>query len=440
MDVAGIPEGNAMKGSASILFEPLSIGSLKIPGRVIKSATSETMATVDGVATDRHVGFYRPLAMAGTPLIVTGNIYVSRDGQSTPHQMGADADDKISALSRLTAEVHRHGSLIFAQISHCGRQVLPRLVGGREAVSASDVKDLVTGTRPRPLGVDEIRRIIDDFGSAARRCKQAQFDGVQIHAGHGYLISQFLTPYTNRRRDAYGGSPAGRTKFLREIYRAVRDQVGADYPIILKLNGSDWLPLRSGLKTPELVEIARIMEADGIDGIEISVGHYESGFPVARGSFGRCLRAMVGGSVRYLPFPRRQLVTLSWPLVAAASNLIWRYREGFNLDYARRFKAALRIPVICVGGFATRAGMEAAIANGLCDAVACARAFIADPHLYRHLREDGEPHPACVFCNACSGSAGTEPLDCRHPRVQRDRASMPAAAMASASVRGVGTG
>ena len=425
-----------MQRSPGILFEPFSIGTLAIPGRVIKSATSETMATEDGFATDRHVGFYEPLARAGTPLLITGNIYVGRDGQSTPRQLGADSDDKIAALARLTAAVHRHGALIFAQLSHCGRQVVPPFVGRREAVSASDVKDLMTGTKPRPLGIDEIRRVVDDFGAAAARCKAAGFDGIQIHAGHGYLVSQFLTSYTNRRTDVYGGTLEGRTKFLRDIHRAIRDRVGAGYPVMMKLNGSDWLPLRAGLKTDELIEVAKLLERDGIDAVEISVGHYESGFPVIRGTFGRCLRAMVKGSVRYVPFPRRQLVTLFWPLIAAVSNLIWSRREGYNLDYAREFTAALRIPVICVGGFATRAAMEAAIEGGLCDAVSCARAFIADPFLYRHLRDGGTPRPACVFCNACSGSIGSEPLECCHPKVRREKAAMMGEAAGSTGALG----
>jgi 2,4-dienoyl-CoA reductase-like NADH-dependent reductase (Old Yellow Enzyme family) len=418
-----------MPTPASILFQPFTIGRLTIPGRVIKSATSETRAGADGRATEDILDFYRPMAMAGTPLIVTGNIYVSPDGQATPRQMGADSDDKIAGLARLAEEVHRHGSKIFAQLNHCGRQVVPRFVGSDEAVSASDATELMTGTRPRALTVAEIRRIVDDFAAAAQRCKVAGFDGIQIHAGHGYLVSQFLTPYTNRRRDEYGGSAKGRTKFLRDVHRAIRDRVGADYPVIVKINGSDWLPLRPGLKPAELVEIARVLEGDGIDAVEVTVGHYESGFPMVRGSFFRCLRAMVRGSVRFVPFPRRQLLTLLWPLIALASNLIWRRREGYNLAYARKFKAALSIPVICVGGFATKAGMEAAIAGGQCDAVSCARAFIADPYLYRHLRDEGRPRPACVFCNACSGGSGSEPLDCTHPRVRREKEAMLLATM-----------
>ncbi len=415
-----------MSGHDINLFSGFFIGSLEIPGRVVKTATSETQATDDGFATEKHIAFYEPMAKAGTPLIITGNIYTSRDGQSTPKQLGADSDEKIAALSSLTETVHGHGSKIFAQISHCGRQVLPAYVGLTEALSASDVQDPTTGTRPRPLAVEEIATIVEQFGEAALRCQKAGFDGVQIHAGHGYLISQFLTPHTNRRTDRYGGSSENRLRLLREIYHAVRERVGPDFPVIIKLNGSDYLPLRAGLSTKDLVEIAREMEREGIDAVEVSVGHYESGFPVVRGRFGRCLRLMVQGSVRYLPVFRRIIFTLFWPLIAFTFNLIWKPYQGFNLNYARQFKAALSIPVICVGGFLTRDKMEAAIKGGDCDAVSAGRSFIANPFLYKHLRENTRG-PQCLFCNACVGQIGSRALDCFHPRVRPEKDAMLAA-------------
>lgn len=412
-----------MTDQSGVLFRSLRIGKLEIAGRVIKTATSETRATAEGFSTPELNAFYEPMAAGGVPLIITGNIYTSRDGQSTPNQMGIDSDDKIAPLAELTAMAHRYGSKIFAQLSHCGRQVVPPFVGLDEAVSASDVMDLSIGTKPRPLTEMEIAKIVDEFGRAARRCKQAGFDGVQIHAGHGYLISQFLTPYTNRRDDRYGGSLENRTRLLREIYRAMREEVGPDFPIIIKINGSDWLPLRAGLKTPELVEIAKIMEDEGIDGVEVSVGQYESGFPVVRGTFWRCLRGMVQGSVRHLPALWRTFFRLTWPALAVGCNLIWPRSEGYNLRYARKFKAALSIPVICVGGFISRDAMEAAIGAGDCDAVSCGRAFIADPYLCRHLKS-GVPGPQCVNCNACVGVIGSKPLDCYHPEVRKEKDAM----------------
>ena len=406
-----------------LLFAPIAIGTLTIGGRLIKTATAETRASGDGFVTPELLDFYRPLAIGGTPLIITGNLYVSPDGKSTPRQLGADADDKIPGLAALAATVHAHGSRLFAQLNHCGRQVIPGFAGIAEAVSASDKTDLTTGTRPRPLTPAEIERIVERYAHAARRCKQAGFDGVQIHAAHGYLLNQFLTPYTNRRRDAYGGSLAGRMRMLCEVIRATRSRVGRAYPLIVKLNGSDALWLRAGLRTSALVEIAAILEREGIDAIEVSVGHYESGFPMVRGSFGRCLRNMSQGSMRHLPFCRRWAMRCAWPALALAFDLIWPRREGFNLAYARAFKAKLSIPVICVGGFLTREAMQAAIARGSCDIVSAGRAFIADPLLYRHLRT-GEAAPVCVSCNACIGHLGVRPVDCFHPRIRAAKDAM----------------
>jgi 2,4-dienoyl-CoA reductase-like NADH-dependent reductase (Old Yellow Enzyme family) len=412
-----------VSGDASPLFRAFAIGRLTIPGRLIKTATSETRGTGDGFVTQELIAFYEPMARGGVPLIISGNLYTSIDGRSTPRQLGADDDRKIPALKQLVDAVHAHGSKMFAQISHAGRQLVPGFAGVSESVSASDVVDQSSGIRPRPLATAEIKRIIEQFGTAAGRCQQAGFDGVQIHAGHGYLISQFLTPYTNIRTDEYGGSFENRLRFLREIVREIRSRVGPGYPVIVKLNGSDYLPFRPGLKTPELVRVAQIMEQDGIDAVEVSVGHYESGFPIVRGTFWRCMRGMLKGSVLHYAPQRRVGFTVMWPLVAIVSSILWRPREGFNLEYARQFKQALSIPVISVGGFLTRQAMEGALAAGSCDAVSAGRAFIADPLLYQHVR-DQTAGPRCVDCNACVGVIGTQPLDCYHPRVRAEKDAM----------------
>jgi 2,4-dienoyl-CoA reductase-like NADH-dependent reductase (Old Yellow Enzyme family) len=415
-----------MSPNESVLFTPFAIGKLSITGRLIKTATSETRATADGIATQQHIDFYLPMAKGGVPLIITGNVYPSLDGKSTPFQMGVDDDGKIPALKQLVDSVHAHGTKIFAQLNHSGRQVISDFAGISEAVSASSVKDLSTGTRPRALTLAEIERIVQRFADAAARCKQAGFDGVQIHGGHGYLVNQFLTPYTNKRTDDYGGSFENRLRFLRDLYRAMRARVGKDYPVIIKLNGSDYLPLRPGLKTQELVKIAKAMEQEGIDAVEVSVGQYESGFPMVRGTFSRCLRHMQSGGVRHLALWRRMAFGLSWPLLALVCDVLFKGREGFNLHYARQFKQALSIPVICVGGFLSREAMQTAIERGDCDAVSVGRGFIADPLLYQHLH-DGTPGPQCVYCNACVGLIGTQPVDCYHPGIRAEKDAMLAA-------------
>ena len=405
------------------LFSPIRIGTLELAGRLFKTATAETRATPDGFVSDAVLDFYRPIARGGTPLIITGNIYISAQGKSAPFQLGADEDDKIAGLARMVDVVHAQGGRMFAQLNHCGRQVVPNFVGATEVVSASATKDLLTGTRPREMSVAEIRQIVADFAAAAERCQKAGFDGVQMHSANGYLLSQFLTPYTNRRHDDYGGDLERRTRFGREVLAAIRARVGADFPVIIKMNGADKLPLRNGLKTHELVQIARIMEAAGVDAVEISVGHYESGFPMVCGTFGRCLRHMVQGSMAHLPWLRRWAMRVFRPLIALASNVLWPGREGFNLDYTPDFKAALSIPVICVGGFRTRAAMEEALRHGLCDAVSAGRPFIADPYFYRHLH-DNTPGPRCVDCNGCVGHLGAQPADCYHPTVRAEKDAM----------------
>ncbi|HKE93627.1 MAG TPA: NADH:flavin oxidoreductase [Povalibacter sp.] len=412
-----------MSADASPLFSPVSIGSLVLPGRLIKTATAETRATHDGYVTPELIQFYIPMARGGTPLIITGNIYVSLDGKSAPRQVGADDDDKIPGLKELADAVHRHGTRMFAQLNHCGRQVVPRFAGLSEAVSASAVRELVTGTLPRELSLLEIQQIVDRYAAAAERCKHAGFDGVQIHAANGYLMSQFLTPHTNRRTDRYGGSFDQRLNMLRDVFRAIRARVGPDFPIIIKMNGADELPLRHGLKTAELVEIAAAMETEGAAAIEISVGHYESGMPMVHGTFGRCLRNMVSGGMRYLPFLRRWGFRLFWPVLAVLFNLLWPRHEGFNLRYARQFRQRLSVPVICVGGFLTRSAMEAAISQGNCDIVSAGRAFIADPLLYQHISRN-EPGPRCLDCNACIGHLGAQPADCYHPLVRAQKDAM----------------
>ena len=412
-----------MNTENSLLFSPIRIGQLMLPGRLFKTATAETRATLDGFATQAVIDFYTLLARGETPLIITGNIYVSRDGKSAPMQLGADHDDKIAGLAEVVDAVHAHGGKFFAQLNHCGRQVIPGFAQSPVAYSASNVKDLLTGTQPQALSVAEIQRLVACYADAAARCQRAGFDGVQLHSANGYLLSQFLTPYTNRRTDDYGGSMENRTRFHREILQAIRSRLGPDFPVIIKMNGADWLPLRDGLKTGQLVDAAVMFERAGFDAVEISVGHYESGFPMVCGTFELGLRHMVDGSMRYLPEPRRTLLRVFRPLVTLASNLLWPGRQGYNLDYTPQFKEKLSIPVICVGGFRTRDAMEAAIAEGKCDAVSAGRAFIADPFFYRHIR-DNQPGPHCVDCNGCVGHLGAQPAECYHPAVKAEKDAM----------------
>ncbi len=410
--------------SASLLFEPIRIGTLEIPGRLVKSATTETRCTEDGFVTDELIRYYEQIAAGGTPLLITGNAYYDAYSRAAPRQLAADSDDKIPGLKRLAEAVHCHGARIFLQIYHVGRQALPRLAGRSEAVSASAVFEPALGVRPREITPEEIRGVVDGLAKAAGRGKRAGFDGIQIHAAHGYLLSAFLTPHTNRRTDAYGGSLENRMRLLVEVYRAVRREVGPDFPVILKINGSDELFLRRGLKPEQTVAVAKRMQEEGIDAVEVSCGHYESGFPFERGRWkGFFSTVTTVGIGKHLPWYHRYAARAMAPLLDRVLEQIAPYREGFNLPYASQFKKALSVPVICVGGFLHREAMEQAIAGGACDMVSVARALIADPLLYRHLRE-GVQGPQCDFCNACYARGASMPVDCYNQTVRQERDRM----------------
>jgi 2,4-dienoyl-CoA reductase-like NADH-dependent reductase (Old Yellow Enzyme family) len=405
------------------LFTPIRIGSLTLPGRLVKSATLETRCTDDGFVTDALVEYYEQIAKGGTPLLITGNAYFSLYSKAAPQQLAADDDDKIPGLKRLTEAVHRHRGKIFLQIYHVGRQAVPKFVGRTDAVSPSRVFEPTLSVRPRPITREEIRDAVKGFADAAGRARRSGFDGVQIHAAHGYLISAFLTPHTNRRTDEYGGSFDNRVRFLVEVYRATRERVGADLPVILKLNGSDDLPLRKGLRPEDLVQVARRMETEGVDAVEVTAGHYESGLTFERGQWRGFFRNVTTvGLGRNYPWYYRGTLRLLAPLLDFGLGRVAAYSEGFNLRYAKLFKQALKIPVICVGGFVHREAMESAIAGGECDMVSVARALIADPYLYRHMQQ-GVVGPQCDFCNECYARATAMPVDCYNEtvRAQKDR-------------------
>jgi len=406
------------------LFEPLYIGKLKLSGRVAKSATVETRCTEEGYITDEFLKFYQEIAQGGTPLIITGAASYNQYSRGVPHQISVDADDKIAGLTRLADTVHQYDSKIMVQIYHTARQAMPVPVGRIDAQAPSAVYEPSLGVRPRAMSVAEIRETITQFADAAERCKKAGIDGVQIHAAHGYLISSFLTPHTNRRKDQYGGSFDNRLRFLIELYHAIRERVGDDYPLILKLNGADDLPLRKGLSTETLVKIAVRMEQEGIDAVEISAGHYESCTSFERGRWKGFTRAMLKhGPGQALAWYRRFVMNLFAPLIDMIFDKVSGFSEGFNLSYAQQFTAALNIPVICVGGFVNRQTMESALANNECDMVSVARGLLADPYLYRHLKDD-KPGPVCDYCNACFTRAGSSPLACINPDVGRQRSKM----------------
>ena len=351
----------------SILFTPVRIGSVTVPNRFVRSATHDFMADDEGFVTDAHIELYRHLAEGEVGLIITGHAHVQPSGKASPKQMAVFNDRFIEGLARIPETVHRFPSRVFLQIAHAGRQTKDKLCGC-VPVSPSAVYDPVSKVMPRELSADEIQVLISDFASVGVRAKRAGFDGVQLHAAHGYLLSSFLSPHTNRRTDEWGGPVEKRARVLVEILRGVKSACGRDFPVIIKLNSTDFL--EGGLVLEDAVRVARMIEAEGIDGIEVSGGMAEAG----RGSVWAGLRS--------------------------------EEDEGYFVENAARIKQAVRVPVFALGGVRTLAVAERLVREGRADLVSLSRPLIRDPFLVKHFREGLTSKSECISCNACFNPRG----------------------------------
>ena len=252
----------------SHLFEPARIGSMTLRNRFVRSATWEAMATPEGTVTPRLVDTIAALARGGVGLIISSHAYVSPEGQAGPGQIGAYKDELSPGLKQMAAAARDHGAKILLQLAHAGYFAAQALTGRPPpAVSAAVRLDDIPR---RELTTGDIQAVVRAFAAAAARAKTAGFDGVQIHSAHGYLLNQFLSPLFNRRSDEYGGALQNRVRVHLETLRAVRAAVGEDYPVLIKLNGRDFI--EGGLEPEDAVAAAVLMEAAGLDAVELSSG------------------------------------------------------------------------------------------------------------------------------------------------------------------------
>ena len=214
----------------SALFTPVQIGKLEIPNRFVRSATHDFMAARDGSVTEKQITLFEHLAQGETGLIITGHAYINADGVASPYQTGVHNDDLADGLSRITKAVHKHPTRIFLQISHAGRQTTPKICGCTP-LAPSAVYESTFKIMPKAMSQKDISKVIDDFIQGSRRAKQADFDGVQLHIAHGYLLSSFISPYTNRRTDEWGGSLSNRLWIITKIIEGIRGMLGKDFPL-----------------------------------------------------------------------------------------------------------------------------------------------------------------------------------------------------------------
>lgn len=336
---------------------------MTLPNRFIRSATWEGMAEADGSCTKRLVDKMVELVHGGVGLIITGHSYVTKIGQAGLNQLGIHDDAMIPGLKTMTQAVHDAGGAIMMQIAHAGCHAATELTG-MEALGPSVIfkKD-----EPicREMTLKEIEDTVSAFGQAARRAKTAGFDGVQIHGAHGYCLSQFLSPFYNQRKDEYGGNLENRVRIVRAVYRSVRKAVGDDYPVIIKINSEDFL--ENGFTVDEMLDVAQMLEEDGIDAIELSGGT----------SFSK---------TRYLP---------------VRPGKITKETEGFYIEAAKRYKEKINTPLILVGGIRSFDVAENIVENGIADAISMSRPLIREPNLIRLWKSGNRKSADCLSDNLC---------------------------------------
>lgn len=347
------------------LFQPINIGSIEVKNRIVMPAMTTVLANENGAVTERLVDYYTTRAMGGVGLIVTDATCIDHPVGKIAHatQLRIDRDKFIPGLNELVKSVHRYGAKIASQLHHAGRQTTLEYTEGNQPVSASNVYDPVFNVQPRTLRINEVEDLIEKFGEGARRAKTAGFDAVEIHGAHGYLIQQFLSAYTNKRTDKYGGSLDRRMTFALEILRRVREKVGDKFPIIFRLSAEEHV--RGGLTLKDTKLIARKLEKTGVDALNISSGMDETP-------------------------PEHKPYSMAVP-------------RGCFVHYAAAIKELVNVPAITVGRINDPLLAESILQEGKADLVAMGRALIADPELPKKAREgrldDIRKCTACENCN-----------------------------------------
>ena len=358
-----------------IYSEPKEIGKVLIKNRFIRSATYSRMAKEDGDISNELLEMYKTLAKGGVGLIITGYAYVQKSGIPFPGQLGADRDSLIPSLKKIAKTIHSNGDgcKVFLQLAHCGRQSY--LVD--EIVAPSAVLEPITNRMPREMTIEEIEETVDAFAEASRRAMEAGFDGVQLHSAHGYLLSGFLSPHTNRRTDKYGGNMNNRVRIFEEIYKKTTKLVGSDFPISIKMNADDFL--EGGLKLDESKKIAEIFSKIGYASIEVSGGMWE--------------------------VLMRNKKDLGWqPAMIPESrlNINTREKEAYHRTYAKEIKKDIDILLILVGGINSIELVEEILNKGDADFLSFSRPLIREPDLpNRWMKGIGSSTVECDYCNSC---------------------------------------
>jgi len=330
------------------LNQPLHLQNGRVlRNRLAKAAMSEAFGTYDNHPTEKHIELYRRWASSGIGLVITGNVMVDRRALGEPGNVAIEDDVDLPILKRWANAATSQGAEIWVQLNHPGKQATKGLNAGTLAPSAVPFREDMQALfeTPREATSAEIEDIIQRFGRSAAVCKKAGFTGVQIHAAHGYLVNQFLSPHHNRREDEWGGSPEKRRRFVLAVYAEIRRQVGPDFTVAIKINSADFQ--RGGFTEEESMATIQALADAGIDLIEISGGTYEA--PAMSGALEEEKRAST---------------------VA---------REAYFLEFAKKVRGLVKAPLMVTGGFRSVAGMNDALRSGALDLVGLARLLALDP-------------------------------------------------------------
>ncbi len=367
-------------------FAPATLGPLTLRNRIIKAATFEGVVP-QGLVTDELIAFHRAVAEGGVGLTTVAYLAVSPEGRTDRHCIHF-RPEATEGLARLTAAVHNAGAAVAAQIGHAGPVANARSNGAPALAPSAGFSP--AGTRLRAADEADLARVTADFARGAAMAADAGFDSVEIHLGHNYLLSAFLSPRLNRRTDSWGGSLENRARLARQVVAAVREAVGTSVALTAKLNMADGVP--KGLWLDESIEVARLLESDGhLDALELTGGS----------SLANPMYLFRGEA------PRAEFAATLPPALRFGFRFVGRrflkdypFEEAFFLPYARQFRAALSMPLILLGGINRRDTIETAMAEGFAF-TAMARALLRQPDLVNRMVEGSATESLCIHCNKC---------------------------------------